>query len=167
MPENTLTHVGAEGRARMVDVSEKALSARAATASARVRLGREILARLEDGDIHLAKGAVFHTAVLAGIQAAKRTSELIPLCHGLALEGCAVSLAPCGPEHVRIEATARTTARTGVEMEALVAVSVAALTVYDMCKALSQGIEIENARLESKTGGKHDYVRSGSDDLRR
>lgn len=159
MGENPLSHLDADNRARMVDVSGKAPTARTATASARVRLGAAILGRLEGGELTLAKGAVFHTAILAGIMAAKRTPDLVPLCHAIALEGCEVRVAPLDAECVGIEATARTVGRTGVEMEALVAASAAALTIYDMCKALSHDIRIEEVRLEAKTGGRNDFLR--------
>lgn len=159
MEGKALSHLDTQGRVRMVDVSEKAPTARTATASARVRLGPQILGRLQGGELTLAKGGVFHTAILAGIMAAKRTPDLIPLCHAIALEGCDVRVVPIDAECVGIEATARTVGRTGVEMEALVAASTAALTIYDMCKALSHDIRIEEVRLEAKSGGRNDFLR--------
>src|SRR5437016_4527363 len=148
-----LSHVDAEGRARMVDVSDKDETDRVAVAGARVVMRPETLARIRAGEI--AKGDVLATARLAGIMAAKRTAELIPLCHPLALTSVAVDLA-CVPERsaVEITATCRLKGRTGVEMEALTAASVAALTIYDMCKAIDRGMVMTDLRLLKKTGGK-------------
>jgi indole-3-glycerol phosphate synthase len=152
----TFTHLDAEGRARMVDVSDKDESDRVAVAGARVVMRRETLERIRSGDV--AKGDVLAVARLAGIMAAKRTAELIPLCHPLALTSVAVDLA-CVPERsaVEVTATCRLRGRTGVEMEALTAASVAALTVYDMCKAVDRGMVVTDLRLLRKSGG-----RSGS-----
>ncbi len=151
LPE--LTHLDAAGRARMVDVGDKAESERVAVAGARVYMQPQTLARIAAGD--LPKGDVLATARLAGIMAAKRTAELIPLCHPLALSSVTVDLA-CLAERscVEITATCKVRARTGVEMEALVAASVAALTIYDMCKAIERGMVITDLRLLRKTGGK-------------
>ena len=148
-----LSHVDTEGRARMVDVSEKDETDRVAVAGARVQMKRETLARIQAGEI--AKGDVLATARLAGIMAAKRTAELIPLCHPLALTSVAVDL-ECKPETsaVEITATCRLKGRTGVEMEALTAASVAALTIYDMCKAIDRGMMVTDLRLLKKSGGK-------------
>src|SRR5271154_4637805 len=151
-----LTHVRADGSARMVDVSGKAETLREAEAQAEVRLGRSALAALRDNP----KGNVLEVARIAGISAAKRTAELIPLCHNLQLTGVDVDVVVRGAM-VRIRARVRTTAGTGVEMEALTAVSVAALTVYDMCKAAGHGISIENICLLKKSGGRTGtYVRN-------
>lgn len=149
----TLTHVDEAGRARMVDVSDKAVTDRVAVARGEVAMRPETLRLIrEDG---IAKGDVLAVARLAGIMAAKQTATLIPLCHPLALTGIDVGLElDEGALRVRIEATVRTTDRTGVEMEALTAVSVAALTIYDMCKAVDRGMHIENVRLVSKSGGR-------------
>lgn len=141
---------------RMVDVSTKPATAREAVARAVVEVPATVMEMLRDGELHSPKGPIFQTAVVAGTMAAKRTSELIPLCHPLPIEGCDVSVKAAG-RRVVIEARVRTTDKTGVEMEALTAVSVAALTVYDMCKAVSQGIVIRDVRLVRKTGGKSDY----------
>jgi indole-3-glycerol phosphate synthase len=148
-----LSHTDTEGRARMVDVSQKAETDRVAVAGARVVMRPETLARIRAGDV--AKGDVLATARIAGIMAAKRTAELIPLCHPLALTSVAVELA-CVPERsaVEITATCRLHGRTGVEMEALTAVSVAALTIYDMCKAIDRGMVVTDLRLLRKSGGK-------------
>jgi cyclic pyranopterin monophosphate synthase len=153
-----LTHFDATGASRMVDTSGKADTAREARASARVRMQPETLALIRDRK--LAKGDVFEIARLAGIMAAKRTSDLIPLCHPLPITGVTVDLVPEQPDAVRIEATVKVVGKTGVEMEALTAVSVAALTVYDMCKAVDRGMTVEHVRLEEKAGGKSGhYVR--------
>ncbi len=147
-----LSHVDERGAARMVDVSEKAETARTAIAEAIVRMQPATLALIQAGGI--AKGDVFATARIAGIMAAKKTHELIPLCHPLAITGVTVDLAPEGDATLTIRATVKTTGKTGVEMEALTAASVAALTVYDMCKAVEKGIRIESVRLLEKHGGK-------------
>ena len=148
-----LSHVDTEGRARMVDVSDKEPTDRIAVAGARVQMRPETLARIQAGEI--AKGDVLATARLAGIMAAKRTAELIPLCHPLALTSVAVELA-CVPDRsaVEITATCRVKGRTRVEMEALTAASVAALTIYDMCKAIDRGMVVTDLRLLKKSGGK-------------
>lgn len=146
-----LTHVDAHGQARMVDIGEKAVTARKAVAQGFVRISRE-LADAIAGD-NVAKGNVFEVARLAGIQAAKRTDELIPLCHSLPLDAVHIDLKLEG-EEVVITAEARTTWKTGVEMEALTAVSVAALTVIDMGKAIDKTMMIHGVRLIEKTGGK-------------
>ena len=148
-----LSHIDDAGRARMVDVSAKDDTQREATAQGRIVMRAETLALIErDG---VPKGDVLAVAQIAGIMAAKRTHELVPMCHPLLLTGIDVRLTPnAGEQCVEIEATVRTTGKTGVEMEALTAVSVAALTVYDMCKAVDRGMRIEAIRLVSKTGGK-------------
>ena len=150
MSRPTLTHLDERGHARMVDVGEKPVTARVATAQARVRMGADALAALAGG---APKGDVLAVARIAGIQAAKRTGELIPLCHPLPLDGVSVDLTPQA-DGVRIEATARCTGRTGVEMEALTAATVAALTVYDMLKAVDRAMVIEDVRLLAKSGGR-------------
>ncbi len=147
-----LSHVDERGAARMVDVSEKAETARTAVAEAIVRMQPATLVLIQAGGI--AKGDVFATARIAGIMAAKKTHELIPLCHPLAITGVTVDLAPEGDSALVVRATVKTTGKTGVEMEALTAASVAALTVYDMCKAVEKGIRIEALLLLEKHGGK-------------
>jgi len=151
--EPGFTHLDAEGRARMVDISDKQETDRVAIAAARVVMRPETLERIRSGDV--AKGDVLAIARLAGIMAAKRTAELIPLCHPLALTSVKVDL-ECVPERsaVEITATCRLRGRTGVEMEALTAASVAALTVYDMCKAVDRGMAVTDLRLLRKSGGK-------------
>jgi cyclic pyranopterin monophosphate synthase len=150
MPDE-LTHFDATGASRMVDVGGKPETLRTARASGTIRMAPATLARIRDRS--LAKGDVLEVARLAGIMAAKRTSDLIPLCHPLPLNSVTVELAPQGDDRLRIEAQVQTVGRTGVEMEALTAVSVAALTVYDMVKAIDRGMTIESIRLEEKTGG--------------
>ena len=148
-----LTHFDAEGKAAMVDVSDKAETERSATAKGSVLMKPETLALIAAGDMK--KGDVLAVARLAGIMAAKRTAELIPLCHPLALTSIKVDLAIDKVRNaVDIEATCKLKGRTGVEMEALTAVSVAALTVYDMCKAVDRGMTITEIRLTAKRGGK-------------
>lgn len=147
------THFDDSGNARMVDVSDKEITERTATAAGRVLMQPATLALIRDGGVK--KGDVLQVARLAGIMAAKRTADLIPLCHPLALSSVEVDLA-CndGENAVDITATCKLKGRTGVEMEALTAVSVAALTVYDMCKAVDRGMRIEQVRLTHKVGGK-------------
>jgi cyclic pyranopterin phosphate synthase len=157
-----LTHIDARGAARMVDVSSKAESDREAVAEAFVTMKPETLALIEEGG--LPKGDVLAVARVAGVMAAKRTSELIPMCHPLAITGVTVDLEAVAKDRLRITATVRTTGKTGVEMEALTAVSVAALTVYDMCKAVDRGMRIEGVRLLEKRGGKGGEWRAASQD---
>jgi len=141
----------------MVDVSGKANTHRTARAQTIVRLPETAMAALSDGELHTKKGPVFQTAILAGTMAAKQTATLIPLCHVIPLDKCAVHIATEGADRVVIECTVSAQHRTGVEMEALTGASVAALTVYDMCKAFSHDIVIEQTRLLEKRGGKSDY----------
>lgn len=147
-----LTHFDAAGNARMVDVSAKAPTDRTATATAKVVMREETLQSIMEG--RAKKGDVLGVARLAGIMGAKRTAELIPLCHPLPIAAVSVELSPAPPDAVEIAATVRTTGPTGVEMEALTAASIAALTVYDMCKAIDRGMRIEALRLVHKAGGK-------------
>lgn len=146
-----LTHITPTGEARMVDIGEKKASRREAKAHALVRMSSEAIKIVRDGG--LSKGDALGTARIAGIMAAKKTHDLIPLCHPLAISGIDVEL-NLTDDGVDIKTAVRTTDRTGVEMEALVAASVAALTVYDMCKAVDKGISIEQVHLLSKSGGK-------------
>lgn len=158
-----LTHFNEQGRARMVDISDKPETARSATAVTTVTLRPETLVQIKEKSI--AKGDVLAVAQIAGIQAAKRTSDWIPMCHPLPLTGVDLQFADNGNDELYIEATVRTTGKTGVEMEALTAVSAAALTVYDMCKSVQKDIAIGPTMLNRKTGGKSgDYVRVSSTD---
>lgn len=153
MTESRFTHVDASGEAIMVDVGGKQETERVARACAWVRMKPETLAMILEGKHH--KGDVFATARIAGIQAAKRTWELIPLCHPLMLNSVKVELTPdTENDRVRIDTLCKLTGKTGVEMEALTAASVAALTLYDMCKAVDKGMIIESVQLLEKTGGK-------------
>ncbi|MBK8490765.1 MAG: cyclic pyranopterin monophosphate synthase MoaC [Saprospirales bacterium] len=153
------THLDEAGNPRMVDVGSKTTSRRTARAQCIVRLGEEVLAQLQGTDWHSPKGPVFQTAILAGIMGAKKTGELIPLCHPLGLDNCQVEIAVNAAHEVVIQCTANITAKTGVEMEALTGASIAALTIYDMCKALSHDIVIAELKLMEKTGGKKDFIR--------
>ena len=145
----------------MVDTSPKQISRRTAIARSIVVLPDEVLNQLTDGsELRSAKGSVFQTAILAGILAAKKTGDLIPLCHPLGLEHCHIDIHLDEKQQVVIDCTAVITAKTGVEMEALVGASIAALTVYDMCKALSHDIVIRETKLMAKTGGKRDFQRT-------
>ena len=143
----------------MVDVSEKKVSIRTAKAEARVRLGQEIVDQLQGEEIYTKKGPVFQTAIIAGTQGAKKTADLIPFCHPVGLDDCKIDIRIDGIDAV-VTCSAKVTAKTGIEMEAITGASVAAITIYDMCKAMSHEIEILNTRLLEKTGGKKDFVRS-------
>lgn len=153
-----LTHFNEEGRARMVDVTDKAVTRRTATAGGEIRVSAETMSHIKNGTMK--KGDVLAVAQVAGIQAAKHNWELIPMCHPIPLTGIDISFSleedPC---LVRIRATVTCTGVTGVEMEALTAVSVAALTIYDMCKAVQKNMEITNICLLEKAGGKSGYYR--------
>jgi len=156
----TFTHLDEKGQATMVNVVEKEISRRSATARSIVSLPAEVLAQLTNGEIQTKKGSVFQTAIIAGIMAAKKTGDLIPLCHPLGLDNCQVNIHLNEQQEVVIDCTATITAKTGVEMEALVGASIAALTIYDMCKALSHDIVIRETKLMEKTGGKRDFKRA-------
>lgn len=144
----------------MVDVSGKAATAREAVAECRVKFPREVAAQLHESGLRSAKGGIVDTAIIAGTMAVKRTHELIPFCHPLPIDGCRLAVDWDGESVLRIECGVRTVHRTGVEMEALTGATVAALTVYDMCKALSHRIVIGPAKLLSKQGGKRTVGRS-------
>jgi cyclic pyranopterin phosphate synthase len=156
----TFSHLNEHGQPNMVDVGGKSISHRTAVARSIVSLPAEVLEQLTNGDIQTKKGSVFQTAIVAGIMAAKKTGDLIPLCHPLGLDNCSINIHLNEQQEVVIDCTATITAKTGVEMEALVGVSIAALTVYDMCKALSHDIVIKETKLMEKTGGKRDFKRA-------
>ncbi|MDD2498081.1 MAG: cyclic pyranopterin monophosphate synthase MoaC [Desulfitobacteriaceae bacterium] len=157
-----LTHINEEGRARMVDVSDKKETVRVAVARGEIKMKPETLAFIKEGT--MAKGDVLAVSQVAAIMGAKRTPDLIPMCHPLALTGIDVSFRIDEQESkVEIEATAKITGKTGVEMEALTAVSIGALTIYDMCKAVDKGMTIENIRLVSKSGGKSGEFKRGGE----
>jgi len=151
-----LTHLNNEGRAKMVDVSEKRTTLREAVAGCTVILNAETFGLIKRGEVQ--KGDVLAVAQVAGIMAAKRTSDIIPMCHPISITGADISFSSDDERYIiDITATVRCTGETGVEMEALSAVTVAALTIYDMCKAVQKDIKIDNIRLLKKTGGKSDY----------
>ncbi len=159
MSTNNFSHIDNNGKPVMVDVSAKKISQRTATAQSIVLLPEEVLNKLINGDIQTKKGAVFQTAIIAGIMAAKKTGDLIPLCHPLGLDNCTIDIQVNKKNEVTIKCTAGIESKTGVEMEALVGASIAALTVYDMCKALSHDIIVKETKLIRKTGGKKDFER--------
>lgn len=160
--QQPLSHLDEHGAARMVDVSAKDVTAREAIAEGYISMKPETLALIQQGGIP--KGDVFAVARIAGIMAAKQTSTLIPMCHPLAITSVTVDIGADG-DRVQIAATVRTTGQTGVEMEALTAVSVAALSIYDMCKAVDRGMTIHGVRLLEKRGGKSGEWRAGDNDL--
>ena len=153
-----LSHVDKKGNPQMVDVSDKKITKRIAKAQATVHLGKLILDQIQNNELITKKGPVFQMAIIAGVMGAKRTSELIPFCHPLAIEDCQIKINVDG-ECAVITTEVKITCKTGVEMEALTAASVAALTIYDMCKALSHDIVIEEIKLMEKAGGKKDFKR--------
>lgn len=154
------SHLNKKGLPAMVNVSEKKISKRTATATSIVCIPVEVLEKLNNDEMQTKKGSVFQTAIIAGIMAAKKTGELIPLCHPLGLQNCTINIYINRQNEVVIDCTASIEAKTGVEMEALVGASVAALTVYDMCKSLSHDIVIKETKLIQKTGGKRDFKRT-------
>lgn len=153
---NCLTHLDASGRPQMVDVADKSVTRRRAVAQAKVIFPLEVAAALQEGGLRSAKGPVIDTAIIAGTMAVKRTHELIPFCHPLPIENCRISATFETANELVILCEVSITHKTGVEMEALTGASVAALTIYDMCKAMSHEILISDVRLLEKTGGKRD-----------
>lgn len=154
---SSLSHIDKKNRPTMVDVSAKKPTDRQAHARAIVEFPEDVANRFSGGDIDTAKGPVFATAIIAGVMAAKRTHELIPFCHPLGLDNCKITIELNKDLQAVIDCRCKVHHRTGVEMEALTGASIAALTVYDMCKALSHKIVIRDTRLVSKSGGKRDY----------
>ncbi len=154
-----LSHVDAANRPTMVDVSDKSVTDRTAHARAVVEFPEDLAERLVDGDIQTKKGPVFATAIVAGVMGAKRTHELVPFCHPLGLDSCKITIDMDDARHAVIDCVCKIRHKTGVEMEALTGATVAALTVYDMCKALSHDIRIVETCLMAKTGGKQDFHR--------
>ena len=157
-PKSSLTHIDASQRPAMVDIGDKRVTARSATAQALVVFPLDVAAHLREDAMRVAKGSVIDTAVIAGTMAVKRTHELIPFCHPLPIHGCRFEIAWSDDVTLAVECSVRTEHRTGVEMEALTGASIAALTVYDMCKALSHHIAIRETRLLAKRGGKNDVA---------
>jgi cyclic pyranopterin phosphate synthase len=154
-----LTHLNARRRPAMVDVGAKEVTARVALAEARLRLPRNVARALRASGHRTGKGPVFDTAIVAGVMGAKRTHELIPFCHPLGLEDCQIEIVPLGQTQIAVRCRVSVHHRTGVEMEALTGATVAALTIYDMCKALSHDIEIVGVRLLAKAGGRRRFAR--------
>ena len=154
-----LTHIDPSGRPTMVDVSGKAVTAREAVAECKVRFPAAVAAQLRESGLRSAKGGIVDTAIIAGTMAVKRTHELIPFCHPLPIDGCRFAIDWHDARTLRIDCAVKTVHRTGVEMEALTGATVAALTVYDMCKALSHAIVLGPAKLVGKRGGKRDVGR--------
>ncbi|MBI2424387.1 MAG: cyclic pyranopterin monophosphate synthase MoaC [Candidatus Hydrogenedentes bacterium] len=153
------SHIDEQNRPAIVDVSGKEVTLRTATAECLLYLPPEVASAIDGGDIQTKKGPVFQTAIIAGTMAAKKTSDLIPLCHPLPIESCKITIEPADAEHLRIQCSVKVHHKTGVEMEALVGASVTALTIYDMCKALSHEMAIRETRLIEKHGGKRDVTR--------
>ena len=154
-----LSHINDQGQASMVHVGGKQVTLRKAKARAIVFLGRSILQEMEGSELQLAKGSVFQTAILAGIMGAKQTGQLIPLCHPVGMDHCDLTIQVMDEERIQIVCSVSVEAKTGIEMEALTGASVAALTVYDMCKAMSHDIVIQEVCLLEKSGGKKNFKR--------
>lgn len=152
-----LTHIDQDNRPQMVDVSNKEVTSRTAIAAGTIWLGETIMKELESGDIKTKKGPVFATAIIAATMAVKKTHELIPFCHPLMLEKINIEIYPLDHERLEIKCQVSCAGKTGVEMEALTGVHIAALTIHDMCKAMSPQIKVEEIRVLKKTGGKSDY----------
>ncbi len=154
------THINENGQATMVDVSEKQASLRTAVARSTVVMPEDIIEQLILDNLNTKKGAVFQTAIIAGVMAAKKTGELIPLCHPLGLDSCKINIHINEQKEIIIDCATTIHAKTGIEIEALMGASIAALTIYDMCKALSKDIVVKETKLIEKTGGKHDFKRA-------
>lgn len=154
------THLDEQQKPSVVNVSSKKITHRKAVAKAVVQLPEEIFTKLQNGNFITAKGSVFQTAIIAGIMAAKKTGELIPLCHPIGMENCSIDIDFNAQNEIEIFCTAEVEAKTGIEMEALTGATVAALTIYDMCKAMSHDIVIKEVKLMEKTGGKNDFKRT-------
>ena len=153
-----LTHLDEKDRPQMVDVSEKTITTRTAVARCEVVLGERLMAEFEGGDLVTKKGSVLQTATIAGIMGAKKTPDLIPMCHPIGLEKVKIDIQPINKVALEVSCLCKITAKTGVEMEALTGASTAALTIYDMCKSTNPEIEITNLRLIEKRGGKSDFI---------
>ena len=154
--ENNFSHINQKNQPKMVNVGGKKVTIRKATAKASMFLGAEIISHFENKELTTKKGPVFQTAIIAGIQAVKKTSELIPMCHPLLINGVDIDIEIIDNEHIEILCTVAIEGKTGVEMEALTGVNIAALTVYDMCKSISQKMIIKEVKLVEKSGGKSD-----------
>ena len=154
--KDEFSHIDKKGNPTMVDVGDKIVTRRIAVAQSIIEAPKSLLEQLINNEIFTKKGPVFHTAIIAGTIAAKKTADIIPFCHPLPMDGCNLNI-EVKDDLIKITARVTVTAKTGVEMEALTAASVAALTVYDMCKAVAQGMVIKETKLIEKTGGKRDY----------
>jgi len=154
--EKQFSHIDKDNLPKMVNISDKKITKRSATAQAKMYLGKLIISHFKDDELTTKKGPVFQTAIIAGVQAVKQTSNLIPMCHPLLINGIDIHIKVIDEENISIICTVTIEGKTGVEMEALTGTSIAALTVYDMCKALSQKMIITNVKLLEKTGGKSD-----------
>ncbi|MHB1148651.1 MAG: cyclic pyranopterin monophosphate synthase MoaC [Lutibacter sp.] len=154
--ENKFSHINKNNQPKMVNVGDKKVTNREATAKAAMFLGKEIIAHFEDKELITKKGPVFQTAIIAGIQAVKKTSEMIPMCHPLLINGIDIDIEITDKENIEIVCTVSIEGKTGVEMEALTGATIAALTVYDMCKSISQKMVIKEVKLVKKSGGKSD-----------
>ncbi|MCF6296872.1 MAG: cyclic pyranopterin monophosphate synthase MoaC [Flavobacteriaceae bacterium] len=154
---NKFTHINKRNQPKMVNVGDKIITKRKATAVAQMYLGSEVIKHFENDELITKKGSVFQTAIIAGIQAVKKTSDLIPMCHPLQINSIDIDINITDAEHIEILCTVEMEGRTGVEMEALTGASVAGLTIYDMCKSISQKMIIKEVKLLEKTGGKSDY----------
>lgn len=154
------THLDSAGNPSMVDVGQKQATQRLATARATIIVPPNVLEQLDGTDIQTKKGPVFQTAIIAGVMAAKKTGELIPLCHPIGMDNCQVSIHINEQDQIIVDCTASVFAKTGIEMEAMTGASIAALTIYDMCKAFSHDIIIQSIQLMEKKGGKRDFKRS-------
>jgi cyclic pyranopterin phosphate synthase len=152
------SHINKEGNPKMVDVSGKNVTKRKATAKATMFLGKEVVSHFNDNELVTKKGPVFQTAIIAGIQAVKKTSEIIPMCHPLLINGVDIDIQIVDDENVEVFCTVKIEGKTGVEMEALTGASAACLTIYDMCKSISQEMVIQEIKLIEKTGGKSDIM---------
>ncbi|HHC80618.1 MAG TPA: cyclic pyranopterin monophosphate synthase MoaC [Flavobacteriia bacterium] len=156
--ESKFSHINKKNQPQMVNVGNKKITNRKAIAKATLYLGNEIISHFNNDDIITKKGPVFQTAIIAGIQAVKKTSDLIPMCHPLQINGIDIDISITDAAHVEIVCSVEIDGKTGVEMEALTGASVAGLTIYDMCKAISQKMVIKEVKLIQKTGGKSDYT---------
>ncbi len=154
--KNKFTHIGEKNQPKMVNIGDKKITKRQATAKALMFLGSEIISHFNNEELVTKKGPVFQTAIIAGIQAVKKTSELIPMCHPLLINGVDIDIDILDKEHIEILCTVSIEGKTGVEMEALTGANIAALTVYDMCKSISQKMVIKEVKLLEKSGGKSD-----------
>jgi len=158
MTKDSFTHIDTNNNPTMVNVSDKNITLRMAHAQGFIAVSTEIMSQLINGDIQTKKGPVFHTAIIAGTMEVKKTSELIPFCHPLLIEGCKIEIVPIIEKNkIKIDCIVEITGKTGVEMEALTGVSIAALTIYDMCKAITHEMTIGEIKLLKKKGGKSDY----------